>query len=70
LQRHLINTEKVDNRQLEADDKPDPRFTATADELKAKGITDFQLYYALQTVGRLSNQGYAAVAPARKGASR
>ena len=43
----------VDNSVLEADDKPDPRFTATADELKAKGIDDFQLYYALQTVARL-----------------
>ena len=53
LGRHLINEAKVDNSVLEADDKPDPRFTATADELKAKGIDDFQLYYALQTVARL-----------------
>ena len=36
------------------------------ENLKAKGITDFQLYYALQTVGRLSNTGYAGV-PARTG---
>lgn len=53
LGRHLINEAKVDNSVLEADDKPDPRFTATAEELKAKGIDDFQLYYALQTVARL-----------------
>jgi len=26
----------------------------TADELKKKGVDDFQLYYALQTIGRLA----------------
>ena len=39
---------------LEKDEKLDPRFTATAAELKAKGIEDFQLHYALQTIGRIS----------------
>ncbi|MGV1682786.1 S41 family peptidase [Sphingopyxis sp. NJF-3] len=53
LRRHLINEKKVDNGLLEADEKPDPRFTATAEELKAKGIEDFQLYYALETIGRI-----------------
>ena len=52
LGRHLINQDKVDNARLEADDKPDPRFSMTADQLKAKGIADFQLYYALQTLNR------------------
>jgi carboxyl-terminal processing protease len=66
LRRHLINENKVDERLLEADEKVDPRFSASAEELKAKGITDFQLHYALQTVGRLSNTGYAGV-PARTG---
>ncbi|HMT43156.1 MAG TPA: S41 family peptidase [Chakrabartia sp.] len=66
LRRHLINENKVDERLLEADEKVDPRFSASAEELKAKGITDFQLHYALQTVGRLSNTGYAA-APSRVG---
>ena len=66
LQRHLVNQDKVDNSVLESDDKPDPRFTATSEELKAKGITDFQMHYALQTVGRLANTSYAAN-PARKG---
>jgi carboxyl-terminal processing protease len=66
LRRHLINENKVDERLLESDEKADPRFTATAEELKAKGITDFQLHYALQTVGRLANTGYAGV-PARTG---
>ncbi len=66
LGRHLINEAKVDNATLESDDKPDPRFTATAEQLKAKGITDFQLHYAVQTVGRLK-QPQMAGAPPRKG---
>ncbi len=52
LRRHLVNTGKVDNEALEKDAKPDPRFTATVDELKAKGISDFQLHYALETIRR------------------
>jgi carboxyl-terminal processing protease len=66
LGRHLINDAKVDNATLESDDKPDPRFTATAKELEAKGIKDFQLHYALQTIGRLSNPQMAG-SPPRKG---
>lgn len=66
LGRHLINEAKVDNSVLEADSKPDPRFTATADQLKAKGIKDFQLHYALQTIGRLARH-QPAMAVARKG---
>jgi carboxyl-terminal processing protease len=66
LGRHLINEAKVDNTVLEADDKPDPRFTATAEQLKAKGITDFQLNYALSTVSRLANTQTAGTL-ARKG---
>jgi carboxyl-terminal processing protease len=54
LGRHLINEAKVDNSVLEADTKPDPRFNQTADQLKAKGITDFQMTYALDTIGRLA----------------
>ena len=53
LRRHLINQAKVDDSVLEDDSKPDPRFIATADELKKKGVTDFQLHYALQTIARL-----------------
>ena len=53
LRRHLINEAKVDNSVLEDDTKDDPRFTATAEELKKKGVEDFQLHYALQTIGRL-----------------
>ena len=39
---------------LESDDTKDPRFTATAAELEKKGIKDFQLYYALNTIKRLA----------------
>jgi carboxyl-terminal processing protease len=67
LGRHLINENKVDNSVLEADDKPDPRFTATPDQLKAKGITDYQLYYALQTVGRVAPPARLAGAATRTG---
>ena len=54
LRKHLINEAKVDNSVLEDDTKPDPRFTATAEQLKAKGVTDFQLNYALDTIARLA----------------
>ena len=63
LSRHRINEAKVDNSVLEADEKPDPRFKATPEELKAKGITDFQLHYAIETVSRLGRPKLAAAAP-------
>ena len=63
LSRHLINEAKVDNSVLEADEKPDPRFKATPEELKAMGITDFQLHYAIETVSRLGRPKLAAAAP-------
>src|SRR3546814_5292173 len=42
LRRHLINEAKVDNSILEDDNKEDPRFKATAEELKKQGIEDFR----------------------------
>jgi carboxyl-terminal processing protease len=54
LNRHLVNDAKVDNAALEADNKPDPRFNQTAEQLKAKGILDYQMHYALQSVARLA----------------
>jgi carboxyl-terminal processing protease len=62
LRRHLINEAKVDNSVLEEDAKADPRFAATAEQLKAKGVTDFQLQYALDTIGRLAKAPVAQVA--------
>ena len=75
LRRHLINEMKVDNKTLEEDTKEDPRFTMTADELKKKGIDDFQLYYAMQTIGRVGGAkppvlARAAPATPRKPATR
>jgi carboxyl-terminal processing protease len=67
LNRHLINEAKVDNSVLENDSKTDPRFSQTADQLKAKGITDFQLTYALDTIGRLARTQTASAAPVKKG---
>ncbi len=53
LRRHLINEIKDGNDKLiEADSKVDPRFAATADELKKKGVIDFQLDYAVKLLGR------------------
>jgi len=50
LRRHLINEKGVDDKKLEADTQADPRFKWTPEELTAKGIKDFQLWYALETL--------------------
>ena len=54
LRRHLIAEAKVDQKLLENDDKPDPRFAATPDALKKAGVTDYQLDYAVKTVARIA----------------
>ncbi|MBH9538765.1 S41 family peptidase [Novosphingopyxis sp. YJ-S2-01] len=74
LRRHLINELAADDKALEEDQKDDPRFSMTADELKAQGIEDFQLHYALETIGRLGKNGQlgaaaAKTAPAKKKAA-
>ncbi|MFL6764164.1 MAG: S41 family peptidase [Sphingomicrobium sp.] len=67
LRRHLLAQAKVEDKLLEADDNPDPRFTAKPEELEKKGIKDFQLYYALNTIKRLAAPAYiASAAPAKK----
>ena len=63
LRRHLINEASVKTDVIEDDAKPDPRFAGTPDELKKKGIDDFQLHYAVQALARLNTRN-AAVAPA------
>ena len=56
LRRHLLAQAKADDKLLEEDDTAqDPRFSATSDELAKKGIKDFQLYYALNTLKRLGS---------------
>ena len=54
LRRHLISQTGVKDEVLEKDSAPDPRFSATAEELKKKGIKDFQLDYAIRTLKRLA----------------
>ena len=55
LRRHLINEIKDGTEKLvEADAKPDPRFVATPEELKKKGVIDFQLDYATRMLARLA----------------
>ena len=65
LRRHLVSQESVKDEILEKDGSPDPRFTATAAELKKKGVEDFQLDYALKTLKRLSLAASGVPAPAK-----
>jgi len=59
LRRHLVNEISLDDQQLENDTIDDPRFKLTAEELKAKGVEDFQLYYALETLRRTTTSSMA-----------
>ncbi len=69
LRRHLINEAKIDDKVLEDDGKPDPRFQLTADGLKKQGIEDFQLDYAIKTIARMSQPAMrTALAGAKRGA--
>ena len=56
LARHLVNEIKPDDKAIEEDSKADPRFAMSAEELKKKGIDDFQLHYAVQTISRLGGK--------------
>jgi len=53
LRRHLVNEIGVQDELIQDDGRPDPRFAATTEQLTAQGITDYQLHYALRTLGRL-----------------
>jgi carboxyl-terminal processing protease len=59
LRNRLRNELELDDREVERDETPDPRFQQTAEELKEQGIEDYQLHYAIQTLRRT---GGAAVA--------
>lgn len=50
LRGHLVNEAGLDDKKLEVDKKPDPRFAMTPAQLEAKGIKDFQLWYATETL--------------------
>lgn len=54
LRKHLVNEVDLEDTALEGDTLEDPRFTATVEELKAQGIEDFQLDYAIKTLRRTS----------------
>lgn len=60
LRGHLINEVNLEDKQLETDKQDDPRFKMTAEQLKAKGITDFQLSYAVDTLRRTAQPGLLA----------
>jgi len=61
LRRHLVNEAGVRDDLIQNDGRPDPRFQLTSEQLTARGITDFQLDYAIRTLARLG----PATAPAR-----
>jgi carboxyl-terminal processing protease len=65
LRRHLLAQAKVEDKLLEKDDTPDPRFAAKAADLEKKGVKDYQLTYALNTLKRL-----AAATPAGAGGAK
>ena len=55
LRRHLLAQAAADDKLLQEDDfSQDPRFAFTSEELEKKGIEDFQLHYALNTLKRLA----------------
>ncbi len=60
LRGHLVNEVNMDDKKLETDKQEDPRFKLTPEQLKEKGITDFQLFYAMETLRRTSPTALAA----------
>ena len=68
LRGHLVNEIDLDDKKLENDKKEDPRFKWTPEELKDRGIEDFQLWYAVSTVRRAAGMPSpmpVAAAPAK-----
>jgi carboxyl-terminal processing protease len=63
LRRHLVNEVGVQEDVIQVDERPDPRFASTAEELRTRGVEDYQLHYALQTIARLGRMQTAG--PAR-----
>ena len=66
LRRHLVNEIGVQDDLIQDDGRPDPRFAASAEELTRRGITDFQLHYAVQTIARLGRTAAAAAGRRRR----
>ena len=63
LRRPLINEGAIQDDVLQDDGKPDPRFSMTAEQLEQRGIEDFQLHYALETIARLGRVQQAGSRP-------
>jgi carboxyl-terminal processing protease len=70
LRRHLVNETGVRDELIQDDGRPDPRFAATAEQLTARGITDYQLDYAIRTLARLGTPPRVAGAQPRPRARR
>lgn len=60
LRGHLINEISLKDKELETDKQDDPRFRMTTAELETKGIKDFQLHYAVQTLRRTATTARVA----------
>jgi carboxyl-terminal processing protease len=60
LRGHLLNEAGMADEAMEKDLRNDPRFQLTSEQLEAKGIKDFQLHYALETLRRTSPNKVAA----------
>jgi carboxyl-terminal processing protease len=67
LRGHLINELGLKDEEMEADKIADPRFQLTAAQLESRGIKDFQLNYATETLRR-TTRSTVALRPAPRSA--
>ena len=67
LRRALRNESVENDRIIEEDDKPNPRFNVTYEELEKAGVEDYQLHYALDILRRLDGGAQAGVKTAAAG---
>lgn len=66
LRGHLINELGIKDEEMETDTIDDPRFRLTSEQLKEKGVEDFQLHYALETLRRTTKSTVALRMPPKK----
>ena len=60
LRGHLVNELGIKDEELETDNRDDPRFQLTAEQLETQGIEDFQLHYAVETLRRTTPRAVAS----------
>ncbi|QDH33478.1 S41 family peptidase [Porphyrobacter sp. YT40] len=65
LRGHLINELAIKDEEMETDKIADPRFQLTAAQLEERGVKDFQLNYAMDTLRR-TTKSTVALRPALK----